>query len=545
MSVSIYIVQAVAEMALLNKLGDNVLVLPLDLDVQLYCVDNKIAYVDLSEYLDNDIHKEIVVKSQKILESISLRCHAKSLMVEVVAYLRFTLFQILLLEYLINKIPTIISIDNIYVSGWRKISKNLFSIENYIVTFVVTKLFADKVIQLDPQLEIIYPGVSDYHLLTEPKKNAVILNSPNYNFNRLVSSVISKGLKPHCVSIHSLRLLTKAKYFTMGLSEYECRIEKVKHADVGYDISFSGTTYDALLQELLSYKKDYFSTLRNRFKVIDEVLDLSKPRFVASWCTRAEHGYLLEKANEMGIKSVCISHGTVSKSFNAFDSLYKQTIADVVFTGNCTYTSLQSKIAKESLSTISVSGCPIETGNLIFSEAHPKRKKYILYAVTLKNFIGMQFYGVETYYEFLKNLDSLKKLQDKCKIPVVIKLHPSAQGSIKSLQNLYPALSFSDKKIDTLLCQAITSITFSSTVIEDSLYSHVPVILYDQWMRYQHCEAELDCSLLNKAVYYATSFEELHSAVNSVVKSKDINFAEYIYHGSSVSNYKRLLSDII
>ena len=32
--------------------------------------------------------------------------------------------------------------------------------------------------------------------------------------------------------------------------------------------------------------------------------------------------------------------------------------------------------------------------------------------------------------------------------------------------------------------------SFSSTVIEDSLNSLRPVILFDRWKRYKHCEAE-------------------------------------------------------
>ena len=36
----------------------------------------------------------------------------------------------------------------------------------------------------------------------------------------------------------------------------------------------------------------------------------------------------------------------------------------------------------------------------------------------------------------------------------------------------------------------MVTISFSSTIIEDSLYSGVPVILFDRWNRYQHCNAE-------------------------------------------------------
>ena len=37
------------------------------------------------------------------------------------------------------------------------------------------------------------------------------------------------------------------------------------------------------------------------------------------------------------------------------------------------------------------------------------RQKNIMYAVTLKDFVGYQFYGVEMYYEFYQNLKELNK----------------------------------------------------------------------------------------------------------------------------------------
>ena len=48
-----------------------------------------------------------------------------------------------------------------------------------------------------------------------------------------------------------------------------------------------------------------------------------------------------------------------------------------------------------------------------------------------------------------------------------------------------------------LLNKSFVTISFSSTVIEDSLYSNVPVILFDRWGRYKHCRAEVNVKSKN------------------------------------------------
>ena len=44
------------------------------------------------------------------------------------------------------------------------------------------------------------------------------------------------------------------------------------------------------------------------------------------------------------------------------------------------------------------------------------------------------------------------------------------------------------------------TISFSSTAIEDSLNSYVPVILFDPWKRYKHFKAEANPNKVNKSL---------------------------------------------
>ena len=103
----------------------------------------------------------------------------------------------------------------------------------------------------------------------------------------------------------------------------------------------------------------------------------------------------------------------------------------------------------------------------------------------------MQFYGVETYYEFFSNMKDLSVAQSKIDHPIFVKLHPAAKQLKTQLEELFPALRFTVGNLENLLAKTLVTISFSSTVIEDSLHSKVPIILFDPWIRYQHCLAEL------------------------------------------------------
>ncbi len=157
----------------------------------------------------------------------------------------------------------------------------------------------------------------------------------------------------------------------------------------------------------------------------------------------------------------------------------------------------------------------------------------------------MQFYGVETYYEFFSNMRNLEYVQSNLDYSIVVKLHPAARQLKSLLEDEFPELSFATDNLQNLLSKSLVTISFSSSVIEDSLYSQVPVILFDPWDRYQHCEAELDTSKENKAIYYVTAIKDLISAINTVEESSCIDFEEYTVPGNSKDNLKTLLETLL
>ena len=146
------------------------------------------------------------------------------------------------------------------------------------------------------------------------------------------------------------------------------------------------------------------------------------------------------------------------------------------------------------------------------------------------------------FYEFLNNLYFLNEFSHQHNYEIIVKLHPTVQKSILDLKHIYPNLNFTNKKIDNVLKEVFLTISFSSTVIEDSLYSYRPVILFDQWKRYQHCKAERDISKKNSAIYYLTDKRELIRCVRTINDSKNINFNNYIIKGKTKNNILKLFN---
>ena len=185
----------------------------------------------------------------------------------------------------------------------------------------------------------------------------------------------------------------------------------------------------------------------------------------------------------------------------------------------------------------------IKTGNLIFSENSNKKIKNrntILFAVTVKAFQSIQYVGVEMYYEFIENLNFLNYLSKESDYKILVKLHPGAQQNIADLKKMYPHLVFTCKKIDNVLEEVFLTISFSSTAIEDSLYSNRPVILFDQWNRYQHCKSEKNLNKKDAAIYYVSEKKDLIKCIKTIQNSRKINFKDYIYSGVTKNNILKL-----
>ena len=127
------------------------------------------------------------------------------------------------------------------------------------------------------------------------------------------------------------------------------------------------------------------------------------------------------------------------------------------------------------------------------------KEKKILYAVTNKRLPALQVHGVEYYFEFYNNLQKLNELSKKNNYQIIVHLHPGIKRNINNLKKIFKNLIFRSGDISKSLKQSFLTISYSSTVIEDSLYNKVPVVLLDlHKKKYIHFRCEQDPKKLTK-----------------------------------------------
>ena len=115
--------------------------------------------------------------------------------------------------------------------------------------------------------------------------------------------------------------------------------------------------------------------INNKIKVLKTFLKKNFLIIILQILSGGFDGAVTEILNSEGTKTVCISHGTVAKSFNKFDILYKKTISEAVFSGPSKFFAVQSKICEEILTNTNVEiKNTLNTENLLFANTKAKQK---------------------------------------------------------------------------------------------------------------------------------------------------------------------------
>ena len=530
-------------------------VVPLDLDVQLYCILKKINFINPNNLIKENFYAKVLNESEKLTNSLDFgNINVESIKKEYAAIIRFYFNASVYLIEIFKFINSKHSIERIYVSGWSNYQSVFYPRNHFISNMAQVLLDKSKIKVISMKKNLKEEDInSDYKIYPEEIKNKklIVLSNAGYNFKRIIFwslknryNIVLPFFNKRKINDWILKILG-IKFLNFSKKKIS-EENKIKLPDISY-------FYDRKdLSEILNYRKNqvigYLTELNCKYQAINSFFEKNKPSLIISNILRGLPGFYIESGNKNNIPTLAISHGTVSKAYNAKDIIYKKIIAQAVFSEKSKYTALQSKIAKEALKTIPVEGKALETGNIIFAEKlsrNIKRKKNILVAVTLKNFFCLQYYGVEMYFEFLKNLDGFNLLAKNKKLNFLIQLHPSAYSSIDLLKKVYKNLDFTTKKIEKNLTEAFATISYSSTSIEDSLNCRVPVILFDPSNRYKHCDSISDPKIKNKAIYYVNSEEDLVIALNTIKESEDINFDQYLYNGAYTKNIEKLLSSIL
>ena len=134
MSKKICLAQTISELNfILKNTNQDLVCLPLNLEVLLHCKLNKINFINPINFLDNNFHKNSIEISDKFIKSVKFEKQLDyNIKIEFLAWLRFRMHSILFIDYLLNKINKEEKIREIYISGWKQ--TNFKNLDGYFIS---------------------------------------------------------------------------------------------------------------------------------------------------------------------------------------------------------------------------------------------------------------------------------------------------------------------------------------------------------------------------------------------------------------------------
>lgn len=515
--------------------------IPLNLETYLICIKNNHEIINFRKFLDNEFHQKALLASESFTKCIKFqKNYSFSFKSEITAYLRYRLHSIIFLIEIISCAKKSYNLKKIIVSG-------IDEEENY-VSKIIRYLFRKDAIKIvDRKKKFQNYTIYKYNFLENLRNNdkKILLSNLGYNFNKIVKFFKKKDYNIYIPIFNKISILRKFIFLCRGINLIKFKkdlkskvpkkkfIKKIKFKYKKYNIS-------SLLNLLFIENSFYFNDLYQKILALKKTISALNFNLLISNISRGLDGSILDK--NIKTTSLCISHGTIARSINKYDKIYKKFIADAVFSGESDYFSIQSKIMKDALKTHKISGKKLLTGNLIFSsKQNMNKKKYFLFASTIKDFHNFQYLGVETFYEYWDTLKTLDEIANTKKIKIMVKPHPTIKQHTNEISNNFKNLSFTNLKIEKLLDKTIGLISYSSSCIEDALNSNVPIILFDKNCRYKHINVSNNFKKRNEAIYYVSEKNKLIEVMKKLEKTKEFNFNKYVLNQNHNQNFKKLL----
>lgn len=432
------------------------------------------------------------------------------------------------------------------------------------------------------------------------KKNIILLTTTGYNFDLLSKSIKKRLNNVSIIENYTTDISFKMYAYNLFRSsiddDYAYKIftqlypEPIDFKDINKELNSEFNLFINKMNELSNHFSlnsiNFHSYLINKLKfglwhglnnlqiqtsIVNNLLDKLKPKLIISPYSREINRNIAELANAKNIPSICISHGSLVKPKNEFEKIDHYHIGLSLILNDYKYHCIQSPLAQEYLKYYNVKGKTIKTGNLIFSKTQDYYRnkiregllgkqhndyKIILHGNTLKP-RGVHFHWVETFDEYISGLVDLVKVVDQMdKVHLIIKLHPIAEITEEDLRLFLPASeNYSVNKKERfwhVLSAADMLISFGSTAIEDALQNEIPVLLYDKWGRYKHCEAEElynGCNPQVSPVYYLKDEDHLFESLNWLLyndeKIPDDVFRKYVCDRDGIDVFIDLLKSLL
>ncbi len=551
----IFLLQNKKDLTYYKKLKNfkKIYILPLSLTSLVKCELNNFRYLNPINFYPNNLHKKNLVMSEKFEKNIiffpKIKKYIKD---EILVYLKFRFNSVIFLKDLLNSINKKKKIEKIFVPN-----KNYS--EHKIDTFFLNEIFdfylknySIKKIDLMNENKILKKkSNSDYIYAIKDKikknKKNILLNNLGYNLKRIL---YLKKLKNINLYFFKEYKLSKIKFLFMRiLNIYPLNFTKIytKNKNINnfayINKNFKDKNFRKLFNMFLRKFNYHFNDYEKKGRAINNFFLKNKFDLIIINSLRGV-SRLIDENRKKKQKLLNIPHGTVAKCLNKYDKIYKKNIANSVVSHKADYVMAQSKISEKFFLNKHYKQKQILKGNLIFSNVKQESKDFLLYAVTTKQFFNMHFLGVDMFYEFYENLKFLNEISKSIKLKIVVKLHPSVANNLKDLTKIFKNIYFSNLDLEKLLKKSLATLSFSSTVIEDSLNSRVPVILFDRWNRYKHYNVKKS-QQRNFPLFYVNNKRAFTHCIKKIQKESNFKFNEAIFQRSYKENIKENISNLI
>ena len=342
-------------------------------------------------------------------------------------------------------------------------------------------------------------------------------------------------------------------------------------ADSSADLSHPGVPFgDLAAQKLRLGIAPVIQGLHHRAAANRLVLENLRPSAVFSDGSHLDDALPSELCRTMGIPAVMVSHGSHPPPSSEAEYYELGEHGRHLINAPYPFTALQSPVAEEFREVFPTRSTGLRTGPLIWVARPDKERsttlrnrllgttdqdRVIVHAGTPKRKRGLRFHGNETFDEYVQSLQDLVAAVER--VPntrLIVKFRPLPRLSVDDLRAL---VGFSDKallSVDEPLMDVLgfadLLVSFSSTVIEETLQNRIPVLLYGGAGRYQHVRATTIGSADSpgpSAVFHVKDAGGLSYALRYMLNTcgphqlGDEHFAPYVYPAEQVSGDRVLI----
>ncbi len=543
-----------------------------------YLDKNKINYKNIYEFFDIKFYDELIIQSDKFIhyinEDIKLSDNLKiknSYKYTINYYYRFYITKLILSLYLVERIiyffkPKYLNLFLLKYKNLDNISDFKFTFGNIFYEYIITQKLAIKTNLIKKEITSSYIFRSYFNsffnllnllILKLLRKKILLLVHDSYgienisnnfrkknkNFLTLFFSISKKNI------FHSIFNLFKLKYFFLITQNLSTKYldEKIKNSII--NINFHKKHYYYKNLDIRLYLNNYF-----RSKIKFEIFEINKKINFFEFIKKKLNISLIISQNALGfgyaigeycqnnnLPTILVPHGTYfdhdKKLFQMQWNFNSRTIINAEFKYLLSrskmmtnyinsFEGLKSNILleKEKKYTVSIKDNN-QRKNLWIKNYN---KRIILHASTPKSYENLRPLIFETIYEYISNLNTLIRLVNNLNdVHLVIKFRPILGLTTKDLESkLLDSDCYhidTNNNIEDCILNSDFLISYSSTVIEDSLLRKLPVLNYDPLNSYNHFNSPIIKDNINtdSPIYFCDSEKNLSMSISFMLRNFD------------------------